>query len=83
MIAGSYVKEGVIRRNARARLVRDGKVVHMGKIGSVRRFKEDVREVGVNFECGIGLENYGDVKNGDIIEAFETAEEAATLEKNA
>jgi translation initiation factor IF-2 len=83
MIAGSYVKEGVIRRNARARLVRDGKVVHVGKIGSVRRFKEDVREVGVNFECGIGLENYGDVKNGDIIEAFETAEEAATLEKNA
>jgi translation initiation factor IF-2 len=81
-IAGSYVRDGIIKRNAQARLLRDGKVVFTGKIGSVRRFKEDVREVGVNFECGIGIENYGDLKVGDIIEAYALSEEESRLESS-
>ena len=61
------------------RLLRDGVVVHTGKVGSLRRFKDDVREVTMGYECGIGLENYNDIKVGDVIEAFEIVEEAATL----
>ncbi len=70
-IAGSMVLEGKISRGSRVRLVRDSRVVWEGKVGSLRRFKDDVREVVSGYECGIGLENYGDVKPGDIIEAFE------------
>ncbi len=70
-IAGSMVMDGKITRNARARLVRDARVVWEGKIGSLRRFKDDAREVAAGYECGIGLENYNDVKPGDAIEAFE------------
>ncbi len=70
-IAGSMVVDGKIVRSARARLVRDGRVVWEGKIGSLRRFKDDVREVAAGYECGIGLENYNDLKPGDTIEAFE------------
>jgi translation initiation factor IF-2 len=70
-IAGSYVTGGRIVRGAQARLIRDGVVVHVGRVGSLRRFKDDVREVTDGFECGIGLERYNDVKEGDIIEAFE------------
>ena len=69
-IAGCYVTTGRIQRGARARLIRDGVVVHEGTIGSLRRFKEDVREVSEGYECGIGLERYNDVKEGDVIEAF-------------
>jgi translation initiation factor IF-2 len=69
-IAGSYVSTGRIQRGARARLIRDGVVVHEGVIGSLRRFKEDVREVTEGYECGIGFERYNDVKEGDVIEAF-------------
>jgi translation initiation factor IF-2 len=69
-IAGSYVLDGVIRRNAEARLLRDNAVIHEGKIGSLRRFKDDVSEVKSGFECGIGFEHYSDVKVGDIIEAY-------------
>ena len=58
------------RRNAAVRLVRDHVVVHTGKIASLRRFKEDAREVQSGYECGIGLENYADVKTGDMIEAY-------------
>ena len=61
------------------RLLRDGVVVHNGKIASLRRFKDDVREVLKGYECGIGLENFNDIKVGDVIEAFEMVEEAATL----
>ena len=61
-IAGSMVVDGKITRNGRARLVRDGRVVWEGKIGSLRRFKDDAREVSAGYECGIGLENYNDVK---------------------
>ncbi|MCL2110939.1 MAG: translation initiation factor IF-2 [Clostridiales bacterium] len=69
-IAGSYVLNGKIGRNSEVRLVRDGVVVHEGKVGSLRRFKDDVREVDHGYECGIGIENYNDIKIGDEIEAF-------------
>ena len=62
--------------NARARLVRQGVVVYEGRVSSLRRFKEDVRTVAAGFECGIGLENFNDVKEGDTIEAFELTEVA-------
>jgi translation initiation factor IF-2 len=69
-IAGSYVVSGRVTRGAKARVIRDGVVVYEGSIASLRRFKEDVREVTEGFECGIGLERFGDVKEGDIIEVF-------------
>jgi translation initiation factor IF-2 len=77
-IAGSYIIEGKILRNLDVRLVRDGVVIHEGKIGSLRRFKDDVREVDKGYECGIGIESYNDIKTGDEIEAF-TMEE---IERN-
>ena len=79
LIAGCHVSDGKITRNARARLLRDRVVVYTGKVGSLRRFKDDVREVAKGYECGIGLENYNDIKVGDSIEAFEIVEEAASL----
>jgi translation initiation factor IF-2 len=78
-IAGCYVVEGMIRRNALARLLRDGVQVHEGRIGSLKRFKDDAREVQTGFECGIGLEGYNDVKIGDTIEVFVVEEKPATL----
>ncbi|HEX9829828.1 MAG TPA: translation initiation factor IF-2, partial [Bacteroidota bacterium] len=74
MIAGCYVKDGTIIRNNRIRLVRDGVVAFEGTIASLKRFKEDVREVAENFECGIALEGFNDIKVGDIIEAYKTVE---------
>lgn len=71
VIAGSYVTGGRIVRGALARLIRDGVVVHEGRIASLRRFKDDVREVGDGFECGIGFERFNDVKEHDLIEAYE------------
>jgi translation initiation factor IF-2 len=70
LIAGSYVLDGLIKRNSQARLLRDNAVIHEGKIGSLRRFKDDVSEVKSGFECGIGFEHFSDVKAGDIIEAY-------------
>ena len=69
-IAGCYVTDGVIKRDAEVRLLRDNVVVFKGKIGSVRRFKEDVSEVRHGVECGISIANYGDIKVGDVIEDF-------------
>jgi len=69
-VAGSYILDGSIRRNAEIRLLRDNVVIHEGKIGSLRRFKDDVSEVKSGFECGIGLDQFSDVKVGDIIEAY-------------
>jgi translation initiation factor IF-2 len=69
-IAGSYVTDGKIMRNSSARIVRDGIVVHEGPLASLRRFKDDVREVATGYECGIMFEKYNDVKEGDVIEAF-------------
>jgi translation initiation factor IF-2 len=79
LVAGSYVLQGTITRNARARVIRDGVVAYDGRIGSLRRFKDDVREVSEGFECGIGIENFNDVKEGDIIEAYEVREVAREL----
>ena len=77
-IAGSMVIDGTVRRNARARLIRDAVVVWEGNIASLRRFKDDVSEVREGFECGIGLENYNDIKVGDQIEAYLVEKVAAT-----
>jgi translation initiation factor IF-2 len=79
VVAGSYVRSGTITRGARARLVRDGVVVYEGRIGTLRRFKDDVREVGEGYECGIGLENFQDIHEGDEVEAFEVREVARSL----
>jgi translation initiation factor IF-2 len=75
-VAGCMVLDGKITRNAKARLVRDGTVIYETTISSLRRFKDDVREVAAGFECGIGLEGYQDMKEGDIIQAFEVQEVA-------
>jgi translation initiation factor IF-2 len=80
VIAGCMVTRGQITRGAQARLVRDGTVVYTGRVGSLRRFKDDVREVGEGFECGIGLENFQDIHEGDLIEAYEVREVARTLQ---
>ncbi len=69
-VAGCYVRDGVIRRNANVRLVRDGVVIYEGKISSLKRFKEDVKEVPAGYECGVGLENFNDIKVGDVIECY-------------
>jgi translation initiation factor IF-2 len=74
-IAGCYVTDGVIKRNAKARLVRNGVVIYDGEISSLKRFKEDVKEVQKGFECGLTLKNFNDIKVGDIIEAYEIVEE--------
>jgi translation initiation factor IF-2 len=78
-VAGCFVTDGKILRGARARLLRDHVVVHDGRIGSLKRFKEDVREVAGGYECGISLENYQDVKVGDVIEAYEVEQVARRL----
>jgi len=78
LVAGSYVIEGDIPRGAKVRLLRDGVVIYDGRIGSLRRFKEDVASVASGFECGIGLDNFKDVKDGDQIEAYEVREVART-----
>jgi len=70
LIAGCSVVDGKILRSAQVRLVRDGKVIYTGKLGSLKRFKDDAKEVAQGYECGIGIENYNDVKVGDVIEAF-------------
>jgi translation initiation factor IF-2 len=79
VVAGCYVTDGQLTRGARARLIRDGAVVYDGRIGSLRRFKDDVREVQEGFECGAGLEDFQDVKEGDVIEAYEIREVARSL----
>ena len=73
-IAGSYVTDGKVSRNAKARLVRNGIVIYDGAISSVRRFKDDVKEVNRGYECGIMLENFNDIKEEDIIEIYEMQE---------
>ena len=78
-VAGSYVLDGKMVRNSQVRLLRDNIVVYEGKMGSLRRFKDDVKEVAAGYECGISLENYNDIKPGDIIESFEIEKIAATL----
>jgi translation initiation factor IF-2 len=79
-IAGSFVTEGKVTRKAQLRLVRDSVVIYTGKVGSLRRFKDDVSEVAQGYECGISIEGYNDVREGDIIESFEMETIAPTLE---
>ncbi len=78
-VAGCYIQDGKIIRNAQVRLLRDNVVVYQGKLATLRRFKDDVKEVATGYECGMGLENYNDIKIGDIIEAFEMEKVAAKL----
>ncbi|MCL2024593.1 MAG: translation initiation factor IF-2 [Coriobacteriia bacterium] len=78
VIAGSYVTEGEINRDDQVRIVRDGTVIFEGKIGSLRRFKEDVKSVKAGYECGVGIEGYQDLKEGDVIEGFRINEVART-----
>ena len=78
-IAGSALEDGKITRQARARVLRDGVVIYNGKLSSLRRFKDDVREVAAPLECGIGIENFNDVKVGDRIEAYEIESTPDTL----
>jgi translation initiation factor IF-2 len=79
VIAGCFVTEGKMQRGSQVRLLRDHVVVHDGRMGSLRRFKEDVREVASGYECGIGLENFQDIKVGDVIEGYEVEEVARRL----
>jgi translation initiation factor IF-2 len=79
-IAGCYVRSGVIQRGVKARVIRDGVVVYSGGFGSLRRFKDDVKEVKDGLECGIGIENFNDLKVGDVIEAFRIESVARSLE---
>ena len=78
-VAGAFVTEGKVHRADKARLVRDGIVVHTGDINALKRFKDDVKEVGVNFECGISLVNFNDIQVGDVIETFTEIEVKQTL----
>jgi translation initiation factor IF-2 len=78
-VAGCQVSDGTIKQNNEVRLLRDNVVVFKGKVGSLRRFKDDVSEVRNGMECGISIANYGDIKKGDVIEAFVTEKVAAEL----
>ena len=78
-VAGCYVLDGNVKRGAQVRVLRDNVVIHTGDIDSLKRFKEDVREVKAGFECGISLKNFNDLKEGDQLEVFEVMEVARTL----
>ncbi|KPA18163.1 translation initiation factor IF-2 [Candidatus Magnetomorum sp. HK-1] len=83
VIAGSYVTNGKIERNQQARLLREGVVLYTGKISSLKRFKEDAKEVLSSYECGIGIENYNDIKVGDVIECFHLKEIKPVIEETS
>ena len=78
-VSGWYVTSGKIYRNCKVRIVRDGIIIHEGEIQALKRFKDDVREVGKGYECGIGVVNYNDIKVGDYIESFKDIQEQASL----
>ncbi|HUF27551.1 MAG TPA: translation initiation factor IF-2 [Gemmatimonadaceae bacterium] len=82
VVAGCFVRSGIINRQARVRVIRDATEIYDGTIGSLRRFKDDVKDVREGFECGIGVENFNDIKVGDVIECYRTEEVARTLESN-
>ncbi|MFO7245674.1 MAG: translation initiation factor IF-2, partial [Bacillota bacterium] len=79
-VAGCYVTDGVVRRGAGVRVLREGKVVYEGRVGSLKRFQDDVREVRQGFECGVGIERFNDIKEGDILEVFVEEEVQRRLE---
>ena len=78
-IAGCMVREGKIKRTSKVRLIRDGIVIYTGDLGSLKRFKDDVKEVASGYDCGLNINNYNDVKEGDMIEAFEEIEVSKKL----
>jgi translation initiation factor IF-2 len=78
-VAGCYVLDGQVRRGAQVRLLRDNVVIWTGELDSLKRFKDDVREVKAGFECGLSLKNYNDIQEGDQLEVFEIEEVARTL----
>jgi translation initiation factor IF-2 len=78
-VAGCYVKEGKITRNTRVRIIRDGIVIYTGELGSLKRFKDDVKEVVGGYECGLNIQNFNDIKPGDIVEGFQEVEVKSTL----
>ena len=80
-IAGCIVRSGIINRKGRVRVIRDGVELYDGAISSLRRFKEDVNEVKEGYECGIGIENFNDLKIGDVFECYRTEEVARTLDQ--
>jgi translation initiation factor IF-2 len=73
-IAGCMVMDGTITRNTRVRIIRDGVVIYTGELGSLKRFKDDVREVSKGFDCGLNIKNFNDMKVGDVIEGFKEVE---------
>ena len=73
-IAGCMVKEGKITRNTKIRIIRDGIVIHTGTLGSLKRFKDDVKEVSSGYECGLNIESYNDIQVGDIVEGYQETE---------
>jgi len=78
-VAGCYVLDGLVRRSAKVRLLRDNVVIYDGELDSLKRFKDDVREVKASFECGLSVRGYDDLKVGDQLEAYEVVEVARTL----
>ena len=78
-IAGCYVQDGVIKRNAGVRVLRNNVVMHQGELDSLKRFKDDVKEVKSNFECGLSIKNFNDLLEGDHLEVFEVVEYARSL----
>ena len=79
VVAGCYVVEGKIRRHDRVRLIREGVVIYQGELGSLRRFKDDVKDVASGYECGLSIERYRDIKVGDLVEAYEVIETKRVL----
>jgi translation initiation factor IF-2 len=78
-IAGCYVQDGVIRRNSMVRVLRNNVVIHSGELDSLKRFKDDVKEVKNNFECGLSIKNFNEIEVGDMLEVFEVIEVARKL----
>jgi translation initiation factor IF-2 len=78
-VAGCYVLDGIIKRGSRVRVLRDNIVIHEGELDSLKRFKDDVKEVKSNFECGLSLKNFNEIEVGDTLEVFEVVEVARTL----
>ena len=79
-IAGCFVIDGNIKRNNKVRVIREGVVVYTGTLGSLKRFKDDVKEVAKGFECGLNIDRFNDIKVGDVVEAYEEVEVKQTLE---
>jgi translation initiation factor IF-2 len=78
-IAGCYVLEGKLKRNNKVRLIRDGIVIYQGALGSLKRFKDDAKEVKFGYECGLNIDKFNDIQVGDIVESFEEVEVKQTL----